>query len=631
MKHFYLTIFIVLTVSGLFAQQLRDITPEKLAQFERHLELAEIAMRSNDFKTQAINLSQAAFILMETNRLYEAVDVFTQAAAIFNKLNDLQNLRNIYSNLGLLYADLQDINQATKYFNECLKISRSTGEQNYIASGLYDLAFLSTSSQRYDDSNSKLQEALKVAIAINDSKQLLNIYGLYAMNYRMLNDPEQAAMYQDKYATTLRMLQQQSEREVYQQREIKNIAELKRSELEILYQIKEVELARLIHKGTQDSLARIAEETQTQLLRIDNLEKEAQLQEARIKEQQLQQKLIEDQQRQYIMMGVGVLIAIVIVSGILLRNNIYRKGVNKKLKKFNVELIEKGEKLNKALGKIENQNEQIRKSINYAKGIQKAMVPPTELLNDFFEDSFILWKPRDVVSGDFYWYKPLYNNPVSDTKETHIFADKDLYDLRTADKLLIAAVDCTGHGVPGAFMSMIGNSLLDEITQFGITRPDLILKNLKTGINTTLKQNTTKNKDGMDISICLIDKRAKKLYFSGANSPLFYIKENKPFYIKGDSISIGGSTDTDSRQNFKLHEINLDSTVHCYLFSDGYVDQFGGQLERKFLISNFRNFLFEIHEQPFEEQANLLDVAFYGWMDEIQTQIDDVLVMGFKI
>jgi len=330
----------------------------------------------------------------------------------------------------------------------------------------------------------------------------------------------------------------------------------------------------------------------------------------------------------YITAAALIAILLLIVVGIIYRNSVRRKKTNLILEQNNVEILEKSLDLKFALEKNEKQNMQIMQSINYAKNIQKAMVPPKDLLNDFFSDSFIYWKPRDLVSGDFYWFKPIYDNVETDNQR-QIFADKDSYNLALTNKLLIAAVDCTGHGVPGAFMSMIGNSLLDEITQRGITTPNIMLKHLKTGINTTLKQHTTKNKDGMDIALCLIDKSKRKLYYSGANNPLILIKNKELSHIKADSISIGGVYQGDD-VNFTLHEIDLDDTTYCYIFSDGYVDQFGGQLDRKFMISNFRKFLFEIHDLPFDEQANLLDVAMEGWM-EAKNQIDDILVIGFKI
>ena len=638
LRTYLLLLFFVLSAGVLSPQALKDITPQRLAQFEQYVELADNARLSGDLKAQALNLSKAAFILWESNRLYDAIDMFEESAELFKKLEDYKNLRSVYSNMGMLYADNQDLQQASYYFNECLRISRLTGEENLIASGLYDVAFISTSLTKYDESNSRLMEALDIATRLNDQKLLLNIFGLLASNYRMLNDYNEAAKYQEQYNITLRLLQQQIVKSEYEQREVRNLGALQRSALEIKAQKQEAELNSLRLKSSQDSLARIAEEAQRHMLTIENLEKDAQLKEATILAQKLKQsesdallkhqKAVEQRQQIVIIAVILIVILMAIVGTVLFKSNLDRKKTNVILQHNNEEIVEKSEELKKAFSKIERQTTQIKQSINYAKGIQQAMIPPAELLKDFFNDSFVYWKPRDIVSGDFYWFKPIYDDHEMETGK-NIFADKDLYNLSTADKLLIATVDCTGHGVPGAFMSMIGNNLLDEITQRGITRPDLILYQLRLGIITTLKQNTTGNKDGMDIALCLVDKKTKKLYYSGVNNPLIYIQNEELRQIKPDSIALGGVQTTDAR--FTLHEISLDKPTYCYIFSDGYVDQFGGQLNRKFMIANFRKLLLEIHGESFEEQANLLDVTMDGWMDKTQPQIDDILVVGFKL
>lgn len=638
MRIYILLLCCVLFAQVLQPQALKDITPQRLAQFEQYIELADNARLSGDAKNQALNLSKAAFILWESNRLYDAIDMFEESGELFKKLEDFRNLRSIYSNLGMLYADNQDLQQANHYFNECLRISRLTSEENLITSGLYDVAFILTSQSRYDESNTRLFEALEIATRLDDKKLLLNVFGLLSSNYRMLNNHTEAAKYQEQYDITLRLLQQQIIKSEYEQREVRNLGALQRSELEIRAQQQEAELSALKLKSSQDSLSREIEKTQRQLLTIENLEKDAQLKETTIALQQAKQSESEAlltrqkavQQRLYIIVIATVLIVILMlfIGWTLYKSNNARKKTNIILLQNNEEITEKSEELKKAFGKIEKQTTQIRQSINYAKSIQNAMVPPIELLKDYFTDSFILWKPRDIVSGDFYWFKPVYDNQQPEIRKK-LIDNQELYNLSNADKLLITAVDCTGHGVPGAFMSMVGNNLLDEITQRGISRPDLILEELKIGIINTLKQNTTGNKDGMDMAICLIDKKEKKLFYSGANNPLVYIQDGELKQIKADAISLGGMQSLNSK--FTLHEIPLDKPTYCYIFSDGYVDQFGGQLNRKFMISNFRRLLHEIHNETFEEQANLLDITIDGWMDKTQPQTDDILVIGFKL
>ena len=626
-----------------FGQELKDITPKRKAQFDQLIEMADIARRGGDLKAQASNLSKAAFILWESNKLYDAVDLFTQAAEIFKKLEDYVNLRSVYTNIGVLYADLQDIDKAKRFFDESLEISRELGQREQIASGLIDLAFLEAAMGRQDESNAKLQEALEMALSLNNDKLLMNVYGLMASNYKSLGNISESKSLEEKYQAIYQRTQQQTVKSAYDQREVVNIATLNRSEIEKQLQQRELDIQNLLLKGVQDRLNMAQEQAKSRQLQIKNLEQEKKLQESLIQEQEArqkaseallkQQKAVEDQQKTLLIAGVLVLLMTIIVVIVLFRRNRDKKKANTLLAHQNVEILEKSDELGKALGKIEKQNLQIRQSINYAKGIQTAMVPPTNLLKSFFADSFIFWKPRDVVSGDFYWFRQV--DDKFDLKKIFNYdhsistAEQNLAHIEKADKLLITAVDCTGHGVPGAFMSMIGNNLLDEIANKGISRPDMVLEQLHYGVRAALKQNVTGNKDGMDMSICLVDKKAKKMYFAGANNPIVYIRNGEVIQIKGNNAAIGGAHNVAPK--FDLHEIPLDEPISCYIFSDGYVDQFGGPDGRKFMIKKFRELLLEIHEMPFDEQENLLRVTLEGWMGDDNPQIDDVLVVGFRI
>jgi serine phosphatase RsbU (regulator of sigma subunit) len=197
------------------------------------------------------------------------------------------------------------------------------------------------------------------------------------------------------------------------------------------------------------------------------------------------------------------------------------------------------------------------------------------------------------------------------------------------EKFLISSVDCTGHGVPGAFMSMIGYNLLDSITQTGTTKPDLILSKLHQGVRKMLKQDEGTNQDGMDISICVINPEDKTLKFSGANNPLIYVKNNEVNIIKGDRYSIGGIQKEEHRV-FTSHTIRFDEPTSFYILTDGFTDQFGGEKGRKYLLRNFKQLIEKIHFLPMEEQRTILEKEFVTWKGK-EDQIDDVLVIGFKL
>jgi predicted ATPase/serine phosphatase RsbU (regulator of sigma subunit) len=267
---------------------------------------------------------------------------------------------------------------------------------------------------------------------------------------------------------------------------------------------------------------------------------------------------------------------------------------------------ERTQQLNIAYQQIKQKNDDITASINYGQRIQAAILPNNERIKNELEDCFILFKPRDIVSGDFYW-----------------FNKKD-------DKIIIAAIDCTGHGVPGAFMSMIGNALLSEIVSVkNIVTPSQILTQLDKGIQSLLKQDKTKNRDGMDLALCVWDQPNKVLTFAGAKNPLVYIQENTIHVIKGNKFSIGGEV-RKVEATFEQHSIKIDKPTYCYIASDGYQDQFGGKEDKKFMKKRLKNLLLDIHTQDMGTQKDILDQTFTEWTGE-KHQTDDVLVIGFRV
>jgi len=263
---------------------------------------------------------------------------------------------------------------------------------------------------------------------------------------------------------------------------------------------------------------------------------------------------------------------------------------------------------------IENKNQQLTAGINYAKRIQEAMLPQPQFLNESLTDAFILFKPRDLVSGDFYWFRQIN------------------------DLLVVAAVDCTGHGVPGGFMSMLGISLLNEITRkkthiYTNEVLDEMRKQVKNSLGQTGKGH--EQKDGMDIAICALDTKNSILQYAGANNPLLLIRNNNPGEItelRPDKMPIG--IYVGEEKPFSNQQIQLEKGDKIYLFSDGYVDQFGGPKGRKFLASKFKELLLQICHRPMQEQKIILDQTIENWIfspDAKGKQIDDILVIGFKI
>jgi serine phosphatase RsbU (regulator of sigma subunit) len=256
---------------------------------------------------------------------------------------------------------------------------------------------------------------------------------------------------------------------------------------------------------------------------------------------------------------------------------------------------------------ITSQNEQILDSIRYAERIQAAILPPFDHLSDHLSDHFILFKPRDIVSGDFYWTK------------------------QKEDKLLVAVADCTGHGVPGAFLSMLGISSMNEIINRNEgLKANEILEKLRDFMITSLHQTGSKGEtqDGIEISLCIIDQKAGTLEFSGANRPVYLVRGGAVQHLKPDRMPIG-IYDHQVRP-FTSQKVDIKSNDALYLFSDGYVDQLGGPSRKTFRSRKFRELLIEVQQEPMENQKRILDKSLARWQGDVE-QIDDIVVIGIRL
>jgi ligand-binding sensor domain-containing protein/serine phosphatase RsbU (regulator of sigma subunit) len=260
---------------------------------------------------------------------------------------------------------------------------------------------------------------------------------------------------------------------------------------------------------------------------------------------------------------------------------------------------------------IEVKNRDITDSLNYAQRIQASILPPIKKLHDAFAGSFVFYQPRDIVSGDFYWYEQVDEN-----------------------RFIVVCADSTGHGVPGAFMSMIGTTLIKDIClRAGIVKPSQVLTTLDNEVREALNQNmeTSGSNDGMDIIVAEMDMRTNKFTVSSAMRPVIIYSGGEQIYVKGSRSSIGGQLDEDRMEkDFIDQEFQLKKGDIIYMFSDGYPDQFGGPLGRKFKMVRLKNLLRDIHEKPMDEQYNYIKSNFFLWKEDLE-QVDDVLFMGIRI
>ncbi|MFT4526765.1 MAG: serine phosphatase RsbU (regulator of sigma subunit), partial [Bacteroidia bacterium] len=276
--------------------------------------------------------------------------------------------------------------------------------------------------------------------------------------------------------------------------------------------------------------------------------------------------------------------------------------------KANLELDKKNREINAQKELVEEQHLEITSSIRYAKRIQDAILPTMDQIREYLPESFVFYQPKAIVSGDFYWFA------------------------QTGDKVLIAAVDCTGHGVPGAFMSMIGNDLLNQIVNVeGQDSPDKILDQLHHGVQVALKQKhgVSENHDGMDVALVAIDKKKKLLEFASANRYLYLFGKDGLKEFKGQDLNIGGIMHEDTR-SYKMEISEYEIGDMIYLFSDGVNDQFGGPKDKKFGYRQLKQVLGDMIQEAPEIQKKKFVSTMESWM-EGQDQIDDFLLIGIRL
>lgn len=576
----------VLLFQPVFGQQSR------LQELERQLQNA----------VQAQDQGKAAYYSYQIGKLYKAqeqpdlsLSSLSDAISYGKKAGDDMLTYLAYQLTGSILAESKDYNKALNNYQRALKLAQQMNKSEFIMEGLIDVAVSYALTGKHKRSIAPLDEALSIAIRQKDVLTQQRCYELLAEYHKMLGNNAKTTEYQTLFNNLVRNqekeeLTQQQLKELEQQIEQAG-SERRTTRHRLLHESRKLRQAedsllstKYSLEETEESL-RIAQAiSENQQLQIDLLNMDKRLAEMRIKEQKARlrnEALI----RNFILAGTLLVVGFVFM---VIRG--YRKQVA-------------------ANKQIARQNENIKSSINYAKRIQEAMLHKSDLSENQLPNSFVLFRPRDSVSGDFYWVSEL----------------KNWYD----PDVVIAAVDCTGHGIPGAFMSMIGINALNTIIGQGIAESDQILNALDKEIRSALQQETTGNKDGMDVALCIYRKEKGILEFSGAKNPLVYIQDGALTQVKGDVHPIGGNKPKGTF-SFKKHNIPIDEPTTIYLYSDGFQDQFGGEKNTKFMSKHFKSLLLEIHDKPMPEQKAILEQTLNEWMDG-QKQTDDILVMGIRL
>lgn len=279
-----------------------------------------------------------------------------------------------------------------------------------------------------------------------------------------------------------------------------------------------------------------------------------------------------------------------------------------KVEERTAEVVAQKEELEEQKHRIEELYTDVTDSIRYAKRLQESILPSRDMISKLIPQSFVLYKPKDIVSGDFYWFKKS----------------------KSKNKVLFAAVDCTGHGVPGAFMSLVGsNGLNAAVKEHALENPAEILGDLHRQAYSTLNQGSKEEsmRDGMDLALCALDSENMTLEYAGAYNPLYLVRNGEIIQTKADKFPIGGE---DAERQFTNHTIQLEPGDTIYVFSDGFADQFGGERGKKFMYSRFRELLIEIQDKSMVDQEKVLDDTIEDWKKNYE-QVDDILVIGVRV
>ena len=322
---------------------------------------------------------------------------------------------------------------------------------------------------------------------------------------------------------------------------------------------------------------------------------DSQQEDLEVKEEKIEQ--------QKLLIWAGVVVTVIILAFAFM---VYRNYKDKK--RANAELASKNEIIERQKLIVEEKNKEVMDSITYARRIQDAILPPIRLVEASLPECFVLYKPKDIVAGDFYW--------LENKEEMSLFA----------------AADCTGHGVPGAMVSVVCNNALNRsVREFGLTVPGEILDKTRELVIQQFEKSDEDVKDGMDVALCSLQKDADKsiLCYAGANNALWIIRNGAEEIeeYKANKQPIGK---VDDPQPFVTHTVNLNSGDCFYIFSDGYVDQFGGEKGKKFKAKPFKQLLMSIQEGPMKGQHSVIDEAFEAWRGELE-QVDDVCVIGVRV
>ena len=531
---------------------------------------------SNGISNALINIGNT--YLLQKN-IESAITYYQKSLVIVEKLNNNKLKATLFNNFGSLYQNQSNNKKALFYFKKGLEISEQLGFKQGIANALNNIGTIFLKQDDFDNALYNFEKVLRISNNSGDIDIISSTYINIGLLY-LKKGNNSKTLYFGKKAFTEAKKSGNAGR-------IKQASKLLSDIYEMTGSTDSALAMHELYIELYDSLnSKENKEAAINMEYQHQYDKEQAISEAKHQEIEKRQQLIT--------YSAGSGLALVLLFSILIANRLRITRTQKKL-------IESQKQL------VDQKNKEVMDSIRYAKRIQDALLTSDEYIAKALPDSFVFYKPKDIVSGDYYW--------VYENKKGQVF---------------FTVADCTGHGVPGAFMSMIGTSLLNEIIIENETEEtDQILYDMRTHIINSLDQQGElgENRDGMDMAICRWDKKDNQLCFSGAYNPLYIIRNGELLEYKSNRRPVGFHIG--KSLPFTKEEITLKKGDMLYIFSDGFIDQFGGKKGKKYRTRNFKKLLLQISDLPSKEQSKALDKELADWKGETE-QVDDICIMGVQ-
>ncbi len=565
--------------------------------------LAGLKLRDSlgDKEGMAESYNNLGVVYKSQGGITQAIDYYRKSLELYRETGNLQGQATATGNIGSLFASENKKDTASAYFSKMYLLEDSGGNTEGMVKALYNTAVIYQTEGKYTEALEICFQSLDLLGKIDDDQDKADILYLIAdLEYFTNNFPKA-----DEYG-----------RKALKAYQDMGFPDNILSAAHLLYRLyndekkwKDALEMYLIYSSMHDSVNNT--ETRRQIIQ-KGLEYEYARKEDQNRHEQEKRELLQtaESKREKLATILAVLIA---VSAAIIASLVFRSLKTTRKQKG---IIEEQKLL------VEEKNKDILDSITYAKRLQDAILPPMSLIEHYFPESFVLYKPKDIVAGDFYWLAPL--PPEGGSKSSPSFDSKIPHS--GGRGALIAACDCTGHGVPGALVSVVcSNALNRAVKEFHITDPGKILDKVRELVMETFAT-AGEVRDGMDVSLCCIDRATGTILWSGANNPLLYVQNGTLAEIRPDKQPVG-KFEIDSP--FTTHTVPA-TVTSLYLFSDGFSDQFGGPNGKKFKYARLKQTLLAISGRPMHDQKELLEKEFTQWQGNLQ-QTDDVCVIGISL